>query len=689
MKILTISFKNLNSLKGEWFIDLTHNLYTSEGIFAVTGPTGAGKTTIFDAVCLALYGRTPRLGRVSGSNEIMTRRTRECYAQVEFESGGIEYRALWQQEKAGKKLQSAKHILSEAKKNGRILTDKINETASRVQTLTGMDFRRFTQAMMLEQGRFDAFLKANSTERSEILELITGTGIYSEISTRVYDRCKAEHDKREKLQILLDDKKPRDSFGSDNEIQKELADNKNRLALIECKHKDIQAAVLWLREIAKLREDLDQNQSEMKTQKTRSELFAPEKLRLESGLRAQDLLPEHAALEAKRSEFTACKTRCDRNEAQIAESTERLSKITSQEIPNCEAKLKEIRRDITESTETICERVTALVKAFEDAYTRKKNLEDSKARFEAELAKTQTAVKAAQAEAAKAHTLHEKAINELSELTNIRTELIIHGLRKTLKPGSPCPVCGSLEHPDANRHSRFAEIDINEKLRELKASENYAHKKYNDANSKLMQVTNYESRTRADLDNCIKELGHAVEDFAESRMAVSEAIEPLGIYDAKSRDEILKRLRQWASDIKILEQYLERFTKESDSLNSQIQTITKTLTEEKITLEALTTELDSLEKHFQASLIDKNFDSEQAFKASRLSPDVLAGLQAQSQAIEDRTKQLEAIRLDRTRKLEAKLAEKVTESSLDDLDKLFREQDEAIKSIMKRNADLE
>ena len=105
MKILNIKFKNLNSLKGEWFIDLTHNIYISEGIFAITGPTGAGKTTIFDAVCLALYGRTPRLGRLGGqSNEIMTRRTRECYAQVEFESGGKEYKCLWSQKKEGKKL---------------------------------------------------------------------------------------------------------------------------------------------------------------------------------------------------------------------------------------------------------------------------------------------------------------------------------------------------------------------------------------------------------------------------------------------------------------------------------------------------------------------------------------------------------------------------------------------------------
>ena len=76
MRILYIRFKNLNSLVGEWEIDLSHPAFTSNGIFAITGPTGAGKTTILDAICLALYGRTPRLSKITKSdNEIMSRHT--------------------------------------------------------------------------------------------------------------------------------------------------------------------------------------------------------------------------------------------------------------------------------------------------------------------------------------------------------------------------------------------------------------------------------------------------------------------------------------------------------------------------------------------------------------------------------------------------------------------------------------
>ena len=87
MKILDLRFKNLNSLAGEWAIDFTDPAYVANGIFAITGPTGAGKSTILDALCLALYGRTPRLSTITTtSNEIMSRQTGECHAEATFET---------------------------------------------------------------------------------------------------------------------------------------------------------------------------------------------------------------------------------------------------------------------------------------------------------------------------------------------------------------------------------------------------------------------------------------------------------------------------------------------------------------------------------------------------------------------------------------------------------------------------
>ena len=76
MKILKLRLKNLNSLKGDWDIDFTAAPFADNSLFAITGPTGAGKSTLLDAICLALYHRTPRLEAVSaGGNELMTRHT--------------------------------------------------------------------------------------------------------------------------------------------------------------------------------------------------------------------------------------------------------------------------------------------------------------------------------------------------------------------------------------------------------------------------------------------------------------------------------------------------------------------------------------------------------------------------------------------------------------------------------------
>ncbi|MGO3622371.1 MAG: AAA family ATPase, partial [Pseudomonas helleri] len=219
MKILAIRLKNLASLAGPFELDFTAEPLASAGLFAITGPTGAGKSTLLDALCLALFGAVPRLNNTGrdakvpdADGEIATgdprtllrRGTGEGYAEVDFVGiDGRRYRARWEanraREKATGKLQASRQSLRDLDSD-QLLASQKSDYKVQLESRLGLNFEQFTRAVMLAQSEFSAFLKADDNERSELLEKLTDTALYTRLGKRAFDKAKEARDAHKQLQ---------------------------------------------------------------------------------------------------------------------------------------------------------------------------------------------------------------------------------------------------------------------------------------------------------------------------------------------------------------------------------------------------------------------------------------------------------------------------------------------------------
>ena len=232
MRILAIRGKNLASLAEPFEILLNAGPLEQAGLFAITGQTGAGKSTILDALCLALYDKIPRLPDGHGfavghkdedenlrvtSNDvrsILRRGTSHAYAEVDFiGKDKHHYRARWEVSKArGKadgRLQAQEITLSKIDDGQRIGQGKKN-TLELISDLIDLNFDQFRRSVLLAQGDFAAFLKAKKDERSSLLERITGTELYSVLSIAAFDRASQEKNALTQITNRMQDQIPLD-----------------------------------------------------------------------------------------------------------------------------------------------------------------------------------------------------------------------------------------------------------------------------------------------------------------------------------------------------------------------------------------------------------------------------------------------------------------------------------------------
>lgn len=296
MKIKTLRLKNINALAGDWQIDFDHNEFYSQGIFAILGATGAGKTTILDAICLAIYGATPRLGKISKSdNALMTIGTAECLASVELLLDKKYYRFDFAQRRAkgllDGALQEPKHEIYEMINDKFILiSEKKSHSEKLAIELLRMDFTQFTRSVMLAQGGFSVFLQSKPEERGEILEKITGTDIYAKIGAKVFAVFKQKEqilkEKKDKLSdicIISDDEL--------NHLKLSIENSNYEKDHIDNKIKEISNKISLINQYHQLKNDYEKNNQLLIQSSVEIKNFEPNISKLEKHNHYNHLLP--------------------------------------------------------------------------------------------------------------------------------------------------------------------------------------------------------------------------------------------------------------------------------------------------------------------------------------------------------------------------------------------------------------
>lgn len=648
MKILSLRLKNLNSLKGEFCIDFREAPFKDTNLFAITGATGAGKTTLLDALCLALYHQTPRMKVVSAaSNEIMTRHTAESLAEVEFDVKGVAYRAFWSQRRARDQaegnLQAPRVELAKVA-TGEVLTTKINEKLQLIESITGLDFDRFTRSMLLAQGGFAAFLNANANERAELLEELTGTEIYGRISMAVFDETQQQKNALEQLKSQLGTLLP-----LSHEAREALQAQWQSLQLAEQTLKPqwqtYQTQLQLQQQLLKLTQQLERAQQEKQSADHTWHAFSPELNKMTQHQQATLLKQPWDQYQAAQTFLTkqqlkrqATQAQLEASEQQVAQETLTLERLTANLLSLTEAECHQQEIALLEQRShwQNLDRVRATLKQTQ--------LQRHQIQQQLTEGKGQTAQREVQITSLREHfKLLQRQVKDKEAL--LKQEARIQALeswREQLQPHEPCPLCGSTEHPaiedyqalNVNETEQALAVQKNEletlQTQGMQLSSQQAVEQERLINL-TQQIQGYDQQLidlEAELAQIEQLLRQYYPDLEIEQIDVTQQLSQLSEAQAQ-----LKQHQQQLIQVREVEVKLRQHQTLRQGLMGQIQAETDAV-------HAAEDELSQREAYWSAALSESVFDNEMLFKQALLSEAEYQALLKQQQSLQQQCEAL-------------------------------------------------
>ena len=375
MELRKISICNLNSLKGEFCIDFTSGQLRQQDIFAITGHTGSGKSTILDAITLALYNRVPRLDGKSGDADkksddpykrlkpedtmnSLSRGTREGYAKVDFEASGQNYRAEWIctlktknfsgthslyriENESGQQIMrvlSTGNLVNEFNSSG---APKEGSVSEKIVDLIGLGYDQFCKACILAQNSFASFLKADDYEKAAILEKITGTFIYGRIADVIVGKRQAAEEEKTQWDTKIGEQKIHliEDEGVLNSVKAEKEALVNKKTALEKEIEEIRKGLDWWQTLQTLTTNREAAEKEKTEKEDAERLLLPDKSRLDrydglsDGLkllgRENDAKREHSTAEENAAD---AQRRLDENKRSIQHKKDVEKKAAQEEL---------------------------------------------------------------------------------------------------------------------------------------------------------------------------------------------------------------------------------------------------------------------------------------------------------------------------------------------------------------------